>query len=52
MLIRYRLIDEGYTWDEAEDLLAAWAEDAVDAERDRLAEEHFSRQDQEGVRHG
>ncbi len=50
MQMRYKLIDEGYTWEEAEELLAQWAEDAADAERDRLAEEYFARQEE--ARHG
>lgn len=35
---RHDLMDQGYTWDEAEDLLQQLAEDYADAERDRLAE--------------
>lgn len=33
------LIDEGYTWEEAEDILSRMAEDYADAERDRMMEE-------------
>ena len=38
---RYRLIEEGYTWEEAENKLADYAEEQADAERDRQAEEFF-----------
>ncbi len=49
MQMRYKLIDEGYTWEEAEELLAQWAEDAADAERDRWAEEDYLRRQEEGA---
>jgi uncharacterized protein involved in exopolysaccharide biosynthesis len=41
---RYRLIEEGYTWEEAENKLADYAEEQADAERDRQAEEYFRNQ--------
>jgi hypothetical protein len=41
---RYRLIEDGYTWEEAEDKLADYAEEQADAERDRQAEEYFRNQ--------
>lgn len=47
MQMRYKLIDDGYTWEEAEELLACWAEEAADAERDRMAEEYFRQEQQE-----
>ena len=40
-MMRYRLIDEGYTWEEAEARLCDLAEERADAERDRRAEEYF-----------
>ncbi len=33
------LMDEGYTWEEAEEILSRQAEERADAERDRRAEE-------------
>jgi len=39
--LRQRLLDAGYTWDEAEDKLADIASDEYDDEQDRKAEEHF-----------
>jgi len=35
----YKLIEEGYTWEEAEELLSHYAEEQADAERDRELEE-------------
>jgi len=40
-LQRQRLLDAGYTWDEAEDKLADIASDEYDDEQDRKAEQHF-----------
>ena len=40
-LQRQRLLDAGYTWDEAEDELADRASDAYDQEKDRKADEYF-----------
>jgi len=48
MQMRYKLMDDGYTWEEAEALLCEWAEWAADAERDRLAEESLLADDYEG----
>lgn len=39
--LRQRLLDAGYTWDEAEDKLADIASDEYDDEQDRRAEQHF-----------
>lgn len=39
--LRQRLLDAGYTWDEAEDKLADIASDEYDDEQDRKAEQHF-----------
>lgn len=36
---RSKLMDEGYTWEEAEDLLWQQAEEQADAERDRRIDE-------------
>jgi hypothetical protein len=44
-LQRGRLLDAGYTWDEAEDDLADRASDAYDQEKDRRAEEHFAKKE-------
>lgn len=46
---RYKLMDQGYTWDEADELLDRYAEDQRDSERDQqLLEQHeraeYSRQ--------
>ena len=38
-----RLIEEGYTWEEAEELLWAQAEEQADAERDWQLEEELNR---------
>ena len=38
-----RLMEDGYTWDEAEDKLSDLAEEANDRERDRLIEEQYER---------
>jgi len=40
-LQRQRLLDAGYTWEEAEDKLADIASDEYDDEQDRKAEQHF-----------
>jgi len=40
-LQRQRLLDAGYTWDEAEDELADRASDAYDREKDRKVEDYF-----------
>jgi hypothetical protein len=39
--LRNRLMEQGYTWDEAEQQVMDWASDAYDQEQDRKAEEHF-----------
>ena len=39
---RDELIEQGHTWEEAEDILSRQAEDAADAERDREAEEKLT----------
>jgi len=44
--LRRRLIENGMTWDEAEDEIASLASDAYDREQDRLAEEHFLNKEQ------
>jgi hypothetical protein len=36
------LMDQGYTWEEAEELLSRYAEDYADAERDRELEEKLT----------
>lgn len=41
---RQKLMNDGHTWDEAEDILWAQAEDENDAERDRQVEEYFTNQ--------
>ncbi len=38
------LMDQGYTWEEAEELLSRYAEEQADAERDRAAEESLYNQ--------
>jgi hypothetical protein len=47
--LRQRLLDAGYTWDEAEDKLADIASDAYDDEQDRRAEEHFANKERKDV---
>jgi hypothetical protein len=44
--LRRRLIEDGKTWDEAQDEIDSLASDAYDAEQDRLAEEHFRNKEQ------
>lgn len=39
---RNKLIEQGYTWEEAEDLQSAQAESQADAERDREVEEKLN----------
>jgi hypothetical protein len=39
--MRNLLMEQGYTWDEAEQQVMDWASDAYDQEQDRKAEEHF-----------
>ena len=39
--LRNRLMEQGYTWDEAEQQLMDWASDAYDQEQDRKADEYF-----------
>ena len=39
--MRNRLMEQGYTWDEAEQQVMNWASDAYDREQDSKAEEHF-----------
>lgn len=36
------LMDEGYTWEEADELLSRRAEEQADAERDRQVEEKLN----------
>ncbi len=36
------LMDQGYTWEEAEELLSHYAEEQADAERDRELEEKLT----------
>lgn len=47
--LRQRLLDAGYTWDEAEDRLADIASDEYDDEQDRRAEEHFANKERKDV---
>lgn len=42
--MRQRLLADGYTWEEAEDRISDYAEDLVDAARDREVEEYFQTQ--------
>ncbi len=44
MLQRQKLLNDGYTWEEAEDYLWNLAEDQADAERDREVAEYFDNQ--------
>jgi hypothetical protein len=46
---RQRLLDAGYTWDEAEGKLADIASDEYDDEQDRRAEEHFANKERKDV---
>ena len=39
---RDKLIDAGYTWEEADERLTRWAEEHADAERDRELEEKLT----------
>jgi hypothetical protein len=39
---RDELLDHGYTWDEAEEILERHAEEQADAERDRELEEKLT----------
>ncbi len=39
--LHQRLRDDGYTWEEADEIVAAQAEDRLDEERDRRMLEHF-----------
>ena len=39
---RRELMDRGYSWEEAEDLLEQYAEEERDAERDREMEERLN----------
>ena len=48
-LQRQRLLDAGYTWEEAEDKLADLASDAYDDEQDRKAEEYFANKERKDV---
>ena len=41
---RRQLMEDGHTWEEAEDILWNLAEDQADAERDREVEEFFNNQ--------
>ena len=42
MKLKDKLIEQGYTWEEAEELLWAQAEEQADAERDRQVEEKLN----------
>lgn len=44
--LRRRLIEDGKTWDEAQDEIDSLASDAYDREQDRLAEEYFRNKEQ------
>jgi len=44
--LRRRLIEDGMTWEEAEEEIASLASDAYDREQDRLAEEYFRNKEQ------
>lgn len=39
-----RLIEDGYSYEEAEEALSNYAEELVDTERDREVEEYFQQQ--------
>lgn len=39
--LKDKLIEDGYTWEEAEELLSRQAEDQADAQRDRELEERM-----------
>jgi len=41
---RRRLIEDGYTWEEAEDRISDYAEDLVDYARDEEVMEYFQTQ--------
>jgi hypothetical protein len=41
---RRRLIEDGYTYEEAEELLSNYAEDQLQDQRDREVEEYFQQQ--------
>jgi hypothetical protein len=40
---RYKLIDEGYTWEEAEGIISYYAEEQNDAARDQQLLEEYER---------
>jgi len=42
MKLKDKLIEQGYTWEEAEEQLWAQAEEQADAERDRQVEEKLN----------
>lgn len=45
--IRQRMKRDGYTWEEIEDEVSDWAEDQIDNQRDREAEEYFARKEKQ-----
>ncbi len=47
--LRRRLIENGMTWEEAEEEIASLASDAYDREQDRLAEEYFKNKERKDV---
>jgi len=40
-LMRRRLMDDGYTWEEAETIVGRYAEDEMDDRREREMDEEF-----------
>ncbi len=48
--LRNRLMEQRYSWDEAEQQVMDWASDAYDREQDRRADEYFlNRKEGEGT---